>query len=202
MNLLKYVRPAFQYHWNLLAFFGCIGFSFLSGRPDVALPLVAAAEIGYLMLLGTHPKFQRAIDAQDAAVEREQHSQTANVVLRQILKQLPAPTLARYERLRTGCLELRQIAHDLRQTGTLDSSGQPLESFQLAGLDRLMWIFLRLMFTQFSLGKFLDRFKRDRILADIGKSKSGLVEIRQSFFASLQVVLQRAPHLLCVWRIV
>ena len=180
MSLLKYLRPAFQYHWNLLALFGAVSFSLLSGRPDIALPLVAAAEIGYLMLLGTHPKFQRAVDAQGAAVERDKHSQTANVVLRQILKQLPAPTLARYERLRTGCLELRQIAHDLQQTGTLESSGQPLESFQLAGLDRLMWIFLRLTFTQFSINKFLSRTKRDRILDDIEKCKTGLAEISQS----------------------
>ena len=43
-----------------------------------------------------------------------------------------------------------------------------------------MWIFLRLTFTQFSLNKFLSRTKRDRILADIEKSKTGLAVISQS----------------------
>jgi hypothetical protein len=176
VSLLKYVRTAFQNRWNLLALLGGAGFSVLSGRPDIALPLVAAAEIGYLTLLGTHPKFQRAVDAQNAAVERDKNSQSVNVVLHQILKQLPKPALTRYERLRTRCLELRQIADDLQQTGTL-ASDQPLESFQLAGLDRLMWIFLRLTFTQFSLGKFLERTQRDRIVADIEQAKVRLNEI-------------------------
>ena len=176
MSLLKYVRTAFQIRWNLLALFGGVGFAVLSGRPDITLPLVAAAEIGFLALLGTHPKFQRAMDAQDATTEREKNSQSANAVLRQILKQLPKPALARYERLRTRCLELRQIADDLQQSGTL-ASDQPLESFQLAGLDRLMWIFLRLTFTQFSLGKFLERTPRDRIVADIEQARVRLNEI-------------------------
>ncbi len=176
MSLLKYVRSAFQIRWNLLSLFGGVGFSILSGRPDIALPLVVAAEVGFLTMLATHPKFQRAMDAQDAAVERDKNSQSANVVLRQILKQLPAPFLTRYERLRTSCRDMRQIADDLQQSGTLES-GQPLESFQLAGLDRLMWIFLRLMFTQFSLGKFLERTKRDRIVSDIEQAQTRLSEI-------------------------
>ena len=52
-----------------------------------------------------------------------------------------------------------------------------LGSFQIAGLDRLMWIFLRLMFTQFSLGKFLERTKRDRIVNDIEQAQMRLSEI-------------------------
>ena len=173
MSLLKYVQTAFQNRWNLLALFGGVGLSVLSGHPDITLPLVAAVEIGYLTMLGTHPKFQRAVDAQDAAAARDKNSDSANGVLRQILKQLPAPALTRYERLRASLQELRQIADDLQQSGTL-ASGQPLESFQLAGLDRLMWIFLRLMFTQFSLGKFLERTSRDRIVADIKQAQTRL----------------------------
>lgn len=176
MSLTKYVRSAFQIRWNLLALFGGVGFSILSGRPDIALPLVAAAEVGFLTMLATHPKFQRAMDAQDAAVERGKNSQSANTVLRQILKQLPAPFLNRYERLRSSCQDLRQIASDLQRSGSLES-GQPLESFQIAGLDRLIWIFLRLMFTQFTLGKFLERTKRDLIVNDIELAQTRLSEI-------------------------
>lgn len=179
MSLLKYVRAAYQNRWNLLAFYAGIGFALVSGRPDIVLPLIIAAELTYLAMLGTHPKFQRAIDAQEASVEREKNSQTANVVLHQIQRQLPGPVLARYERLRARCLELRQISADLQQTGMLET-GQPLESMQLAGLDRLMWIFLRLLFTQFSLGRFLERTNRDRILADINQARARLNEIPQA----------------------
>ncbi len=176
MSLLKYLRAAYLNRWNQLAFYGGVAFAIVSGKPDVVLPIVVAIELGYLTLLGSHPKFQRAIDAQAAAVEREKHSQTANAVLNQILKQLPGPVIARYDRLKARCVELRQISADLHQTGMLET-GQPMESLQLAGLDRLMWIFLRLLFTQFSLNKFLERTKRERIEADIKQAQANLAEI-------------------------
>ena len=60
---------------------------------------------------------------------------------------LPPPALARFEKLRSQCLELRQIAADIAHSRTAEI-GAPLESLQLAGLDRLLWIFLRLLFTR------------------------------------------------------
>lgn len=172
----KYIKSAFANRWNLLALFGGVGFSLVSGRPDVLLPLVAAAEIGYLGMLGTHPKFQKYVLAQEAKVEREKNSFTANIVLRQIMQQLPGQYLSRYERLRSRCTELRQIALDLKKTGTLET-GAPLESFQLAGLDRLMWIFLRLQFTQYSLGKFLERTSLEKIQVDIRQVEDRLRQL-------------------------
>ena len=128
------------------------------------------------MMLGTHSKFQRAVDAQDAAVDRHNNSQTANVVLRQIMKQLPSPFLSRYEKLRSKCQELRKIADDLQQSGTLET-GQTPGTSPSAGLDRLMWIYLRLMFTQFSLGRFIEQTSRDRIASDIEQAQKRLGEI-------------------------
>lgn len=173
----KFIKKAFVNRWNFLALFGGVGFSVVSGRPDIFLPLVCAAEIGYLGLLGTHPKFQRHVLAQEAKVNRAQNSQNVQVVLQQILQQLPRESLARYERLRRSCLELRQIAQDLHKTGTIDAD-VPLESFQLAGLDRLMWIFLRLQFTQFSLGRFLERASADRMRMDIRQAEQRLAQIQ------------------------
>ena len=48
MGLGKYIKKAFLYQWNLLAFLGGMGFAVLSGHPDVAVPLVLAAETAYL----------------------------------------------------------------------------------------------------------------------------------------------------------
>jgi len=56
--MLKYIKKAFVNQWNLLIFAGGMGFAALSGRPDIAIPLVLAGEVAYLGLLGTHPKFQ------------------------------------------------------------------------------------------------------------------------------------------------
>ena len=173
---MKYVRAAFLLNWNLLALFAALGFGVLSRHMDIAFPLIAAGEILFVMMLGTHSKFQRAIDAQDAAVDRHKNSQTANTVLRQILMQLPGPYLVRYEKLRAKCLELRKIADDLQQSGTLES-GQTSGASALVGLERLMWIYLRLMFTQFSLGRFIEQTSRDRIVSDIEQAQKRLGEI-------------------------
>ena len=48
---MKYLKTAFLNHWNLLAFFAGTAFALLS-VPDVVLPLVAAGEIAYVVLLG------------------------------------------------------------------------------------------------------------------------------------------------------
>jgi hypothetical protein len=106
--------------------------------------------------LGTHPKFQKYVDAQAHKSQREAKGQTAQQAARQILQQLPEAATNRFGRLRAQCLELRQIASDLAHSRTAQI-GAPLETLQLEGLDKLLWIFLRLLFTEFSLGKFLER---------------------------------------------
>src|SRR6478752_6530764 len=156
MGFGKYIRTAFANRWNLLALFGGVGVAVISGVPDIVLPLVLAAEAAYLGLLGTHPKFQKYVDAQASASERKQKGQTSQQALKQIMQLLPPPALARFEKLRSQCLDLRQIASDLAHSRAAEV-GAPLESMQLAGLDRLLWIFLRRLFTEYSLAKFLDR---------------------------------------------
>ncbi|HEY2415276.1 MAG TPA: hypothetical protein VGI40_23740 [Pirellulaceae bacterium] len=156
MGFVKYIQSAFANRWNVLALFGGVGVAMLSGFPDVALPLVFAAEAAYLGLLGTHPKFQSYVDAQRAARDRKQKGQTSQQALKQIMQLLPPQALARFEKLRSQCLELRQIAADIAHSRTAEV-GAPLDSLQLAGLDRLLWIFLRLRFTEHSLNKFLER---------------------------------------------
>jgi hypothetical protein len=62
----------------------------------------------------------------------------------------------RFESLRSRCLELRQIAVNLRDPSRAHTP-LPLEELHLEGLDRLLWIYLRLLFTQHALGSFLQK---------------------------------------------
>jgi hypothetical protein len=165
VGLGKYFKSAFLYHWNLLALLGTAGFAVLS-FPGAFLPVVAAAEIAYLGLLGTHPKYQRYVDAQAAKAARSASSLSNQQDLERITKSLPKDSLARFEKLRAQCVELRQIASELHHpgTGVLDAT---LDSFQMSGLDRLLWIYLRLLYTQFALARFLQRTNRDQIQQDI-----------------------------------
>src|ERR1700712_3806441 len=61
-GVFRYLKEAFLFRWNLLLLGGAGAAAILSGHLDVALPLVAAAEVTYLAGLTTMPRFQRAID--------------------------------------------------------------------------------------------------------------------------------------------
>lgn len=160
--MLKYLKAAFKQPWNLLAFCGAAGFALLSGQIGVALPLVLAGEAIYLGFFGTHRKFQDYVDAREAKSAREENSARNVVTLEQLRKALPDSSRRRYEELLQSCRRLRQIALDLKQPGAEAS----LDSLQIEGLDRLLWIFLRLLFTEYSLRRFLDQTSRDDIERD------------------------------------
>ncbi len=160
--MIKYLKAAFTNHWNLLAFAGGLGFAVLSGQPDVAIPLVLAGEAAYLGFLGTHPKFQRHIDAQEAKARRVDNSEKSEAQLQRVLKSLPEASRDRYDALLRRCAQLRQIAADLKRADAI-GMGDTLDSLQTAGLDRLLWIFLRLLFTEYSLSRFLRQTSRDGI---------------------------------------
>jgi hypothetical protein len=176
MRLGKYLKVAFLNHWNLLAFLGASAFALLSPAPDVLLPVVAAGEIAYLGMLGTHPKFQRYVEAQEAKQTRAATSQSAQQTLERITSSLPRELLDRFVALKTRCLELQQIAAELKHTGQQDSH-LPLEDFQIAGLDRLLWIHLRLLFTQYALFRFLKQTSEEQILADIERLETRLAKL-------------------------
>jgi hypothetical protein len=175
MGFGKYIKTAFLNRWNLLAFSGGMALAFLSGMPDVVVPLVLAAETAYLGLLGTHPKFQDHVDAQTAKVQRQEKSATSQQTLRQIIRTLPGPALSRFEKLRAQCLELRQISADLAHSR--DDADAPLESMQLASFDKLLWMFLRLLFTEHSLTKFLERTNPRLIQNEIDVARQRLAKI-------------------------
>ncbi|MCP3903197.1 MAG: hypothetical protein GY715_06120 [Planctomycetes bacterium] len=175
MRLAKYIKAAFVNHWNLLAVGGATVFAFLTGQPDVVLPIVLAAEVAYLSLLGTHPKFQKAVDAQIAKTQRVSGAVSAERALDRIRRALPWESLERYEALRARCIELRQIATDLRHVDPVGRD-KPLERLQLSGLDRLLWIYLRLLYTEHSLRRFLEQTSADSIRADIGRLESRLAD--------------------------
>ena len=71
-GMLRYLKEAFTFRWNMLIFGGAAAAAVVSGHADIALPLVAAAEVVYLAGLTTLPRFQGAIDAKARSEERGQ----------------------------------------------------------------------------------------------------------------------------------
>jgi hypothetical protein len=164
----KYLQTAFLNRWNLLLFLGGLGLAFLSGQPDIFCPLVLAAEVAYLGLLGMHPRFQKYVEAQAAQTVRQQGSVSAEHTVQRILSALPETSVQRFEALRTRCKDFQRIAAELKDPSQVGTP--PLEALQLAGLDRLLWIYLRLLFTQYALEQFLRQTSAAQIQEDISNA--------------------------------
>jgi hypothetical protein len=165
LGVWRYLTSAFSNPWNLLFLFGGLGFAALSGQQDIAIPLVLAAETLYLGALGTHPRFQAYVDAQAAKAQRQMTSQRNQEILQRIVRSLPEPLYGRYEQLRQRCLDLKQIAVDLKDH-VAGEAPISLESAQTQSLDRLLWVFLRLLFTQHSLERFFDTVSLETLQAE------------------------------------
>jgi hypothetical protein len=165
-GLFRYLKEAFLFRWNLLLLGGAAAGAVLVGHPDVALPLVAAAELTYLAGLATLPRFQAAIDAKAHAEERGlgapqsaraetagQAAASARERIVDVLKSLSEDRRARFLRLRARCVEMTRIANAVRGE-TQDASGASTELRQPA-LDRLLWVFLKLLMSEQAIARFL-----------------------------------------------
>lgn len=167
----RYVKEAFTYKWNLLIFGGAAAAALLSPMPaDVILPLVAAGEIAYLAGLTTLPRFQAAIDAKDRAEERGESgsappAQDKQKKLADVLGSLEPDRRNRFLRVRARCVEMQRIANAVRGD-TRDESGHAHE-LRAPALDRLLWVFLRLLLSQQALGRFLRAADGDAIKAQL-----------------------------------
>ena len=128
--------------------------------------LLLAGEISYLSLLAPHPKFQKAVDAQDAKGRRQDGAEAVQSTANRILAELPKPLVRRFEDLRSQCAELRQISARMREP---DQAGDPppLDDVQLASLDRLLWMYVRLLYTHYALSQFLQKTSATEIQTNI-----------------------------------
>jgi chemotaxis protein histidine kinase CheA len=175
-GLAEYLKRAFLYRWNLLLFIGASAAAALSPWPDAIIPLVLAAEAAYLGGLISRPRFRDAIDAQvykEAQAARTQGS-AGGQSLAEIVTSLPPEARQRFDLLRARCLEMKAIARGVSSDRTSST-----EDLSTSALDRLLWIFLRLLVSQ----QGLDRFLRSTSAAQIG---SRLEEAKAKLASSAQ----------------
>ena len=182
-GLFRYLKEAFMFRWNLLLFGGAAAAAVVSGHADIALPLVAAAEVTYLAGLTTLPRFQAAIDAKaraetgdgpGARISGTMRAQTpegegnARDRILDVLKSLTEDRRSRFLRLRARCVEMSRIANAVRGD-TRDASGASHE-LRTPALDRLLWVFLRLLLSEQAISRFLqaaDEGAIDKTVADL-----------------------------------
>jgi hypothetical protein len=172
-DLKDYLREAFFFRWNLLFFLGGMAGAALAPMSAVLVPLVAAAELTYLTGLITIPRFRAAIDAKvhsargtGAAAPQPVPSLVA------MLAGLPAEARRRFERLHGRCVEMRAIAVGVR--GAAGDAGGTAEEIRTPGLDRLLWLFLRLLLSKTALDRFLDTMSNEDITARLEQLRKDL----------------------------
>jgi hypothetical protein len=178
-SLKDYLREAFLFRWNLLFFLGGAAGAALAPLPAVLLPLVAAAELTYLTGLISIPRFRAAIDAKvhSARGRRTEAPQTASSLVA-MLAGLPAEARRRFERLHARCVEMRSIAVGVR--GAAGDQGGTAEEIRTPGLDRLLWLFLRLLLSKTALDRFLDTMSKEDITARLEQLRKDLAASKSS----------------------
>ncbi|MCA9009842.1 MAG: hypothetical protein KDB01_08850 [Planctomycetaceae bacterium] len=162
MQLFRYIRKAFVNHWNLLGVVGGIGFSVLSGRPEIGLPLVAAAEVAWLGFVGTHPRFQQYVDVTENEAVRSQDAAASDERMRKMFAALPRGLQNRFTELLKQCHELRAIGQGFHAASSTAEDGTVAE-LRSNGLDKLLWLYLKLLYTEYSLNRFFETTSLEQI---------------------------------------
>lgn len=175
-----YLRAAFLYRWNLLFFLGGAIGAVLSPWPDAALPIVGALEIAYLTGLTAMPRFRKAIDAGAAGMVRNAaagptavHAQDS---LTQMLESLPALSLRRFLMLRQRCFEMRDIASGVQGRMAGHSDAESADSIRTPALDKLLFLFLKLLMSQSGLERFLKSTSEPELATRLAAVKTKLAE--------------------------
>ena len=174
-GMSDYLKEAFLFRWNLLFFLGGTAAAALTPLAPVLLPLVAAGELTYLTGLVSVPRFRAAIDAKVHAGRSAAAGIAAPppaVSLVAMLKGLPADGRARFERLHARCLEMRGIAAGVR--GAAGDQGGTAEEIRTPGLDRLLWLFLRLLLSKAALDRFLQPINEQELSTRLAELRKNL----------------------------
>lgn len=180
-GFFTYIKEAFKEHWNLLLFGGATVAALISPVPDVALPLVMAAELTYLTGLAGHPKYRAVIDRKLDEAENPRPVAAAGAdpqrAYEELVASLPTPARVRFNQLKSRCHEMQRLT--LRMQGRTEP-GQGDE--QTPALNRMLWIFLRLLSSETALTRFLGQTDPDAMRAQLAelraRQEAGLTDER------------------------
>ena len=179
-GMADYLREAFLFRWNVLFFAGGVAAAAMTPFAEGLLPLVAAAELTYLAGLISIGRFRAAIDAKVHATGRteETGAPVAPPSLVTMLTGLPPDARARFERLHARCLEMRAIAAGVR--GAAGDQVGSAEEIRTPGLDRLLWLFLRLLLSKTALDRFLQATNEREIAARLEETRKSLAAAQEA----------------------
>ncbi len=163
------LKRAFRWHWHLLALATATGLALLSGDPGMWLPVVAAGEVAYMGMLGLNPRFQTILKIQGGELKP---AGVANPAQRfqQLMSFLSPLDVTRFEVLRQRCADLLELRR--RMDAREGDSGA--DDFRGESLDRMLWLFLKLLHQRSGLERFLGATQRPVISAELHTAEEQL----------------------------
>ena len=173
-GLKDYLKQAFFFRWNLLFFLGGLAGAAIAPLSDVTFPLVFAGELAYLAALTSLPRFRAAIDAKVHSAQGTTAAATATTApsLVVMLAGLPGDARKRFEQLHARCVEMRTLAVGVR--GASGREAGTAEEIRTPGLDRLLWLFLRLLMSKNALDRFLQTMSSEEVIARLEQLRKDL----------------------------
>ena len=178
-GLTDYLKEAFFFRWNLLFFLGGLAGAAIAPLADVTFPLVVAGELAYLAALTSLPRFRAAIDARvHAARGTTPAAATTAPSLVSMLAGLPGDARRRFEQLHGRCVEMRALAVGVR--GAAGREAGSAEEIRTPGLDRLLWLFLRLLMSKNALDRFLQTMSKEEIDTRLEQFRKDLAAAQQA----------------------
>jgi hypothetical protein len=163
------LKRAFGWHWHLLGLGALVGVAVLSGVPGVFLPFIAAAEVAYLGLLGLNPRFQSVLRGKNA-IEKNEADATAEKRFQQLMSFLSPEDETRFGLLRQRCAELLA----LRRNMDSKDGDVGVGDFRGESLDRMLWLFLKLLHQRSGLERFLKTTATEDMESELRAAESQL----------------------------
>ena len=177
-GLKDYLKEAFLFRWNLLLFLGGLAGAAIAPLSDVTFPLMLAGELAYLAALTSMPRFRAAIDAKVHSAQAAPAAAAATTPsLVVMLAGLPSEARTRFERLHARCVEMRHLAVGVR--GDAGREAGSAEEIRTPGLDRLLWLFLRLLMSKNALDRFLKTMSSEEVTARLDQLRKDMGAAQQ-----------------------
>jgi hypothetical protein len=167
------LKRAFTWHWHLLGLGAGAAVAVLSGAPAVILPFLAAAELGYLGFLGLNPRFQKVLKGQRRQPPPLPNDPTSR--FQQMMAFLYPADVQRFESLRRRCSELI----NLRRSMASKEGAHGVYDFRGESLDRMLWLFLKLLHQRSGLERFLGATRREQIQNELEFAEKQLANAQE-----------------------
>jgi hypothetical protein len=179
-GLKDYLREAFFFRWNLLFFLGAVAGAAIAPLSDVTFPLVFAGELAYLAALTSLPRFRAAIDAKVHSAQGTTATAAATTApsLVVMLAGLPGEARKRFEQLHARCVEMRTLA--VGAQGASEREAGSAEEIRTPGLDRLLWLFLRLLMSKNALDRFLQTMSSEEVSTRLEQLRKDVATAQQA----------------------